>query len=124
MAYKKPSQPCGIKTEKLLLDALEQELRENGYQNATIDSIAARAGTSRAVFLKRFGSKEHALLLLFDLYCEDAIAAMRKFILEINESSKIDQVLMEASIRFEMLLRRHYASNRAMNEHFQPAFPK
>lgn len=48
--------------ETALLDAAWAELAERGYDNMTIDSVAARAGTSRAVLYRRWPGKQELVL--------------------------------------------------------------
>lgn len=52
----------GRALEEALLDAAWAELTERGYDNLTIDSIAARAGTSRAVLYRRWPGKQELVL--------------------------------------------------------------
>jgi AcrR family transcriptional regulator len=47
----------GAALEDALLDAAWVELTERGYENFTIDAVATRAGTSRAVLYRRWPSK-------------------------------------------------------------------
>jgi AcrR family transcriptional regulator len=52
--------------EEALLDAAWAELTERGYDEFTIDAVAARAGTSRAVLYRRWPGKQqlvHAALV-------------------------------------------------------------
>ncbi len=52
--------------EEALLDAAWEELTEHGYDEFTIDAVAARAGTSRAVLYRRWPGKPqlvHAALV-------------------------------------------------------------
>jgi AcrR family transcriptional regulator len=48
--------------EKALLDAAWAELAESGYDDLTIDAVATRAGTSRAVLYRRWPSKQDLVL--------------------------------------------------------------
>lgn len=48
--------------EKALLDAAWAELTERGYDDLTIDAVATRAGTSRAVLYRRWPSKQELVL--------------------------------------------------------------
>lgn len=48
----------GAQLESALLDAAWSELLENGYDGLTIDAVAARAGTSRAVIYRRWPTKQ------------------------------------------------------------------
>jgi AcrR family transcriptional regulator len=57
----------GAALEAALLDAAWDELRAVGYANLTIDAVAARAGTSRAVLYRRWRNR-----------AELVIAAMRR----------------------------------------------
>lgn len=61
MSLKDDSQPSrrrrGAALEEALLDAAWQELTERGYDAFTIESVAARAQTSRAVLYRRWPSK-------------------------------------------------------------------
>ncbi|MFY2858441.1 TetR/AcrR family transcriptional regulator [Mycobacterium sp. THU-M104] len=48
--------------EQALLAAAWDELTERGYDGFTIDAVAARAGTSRAVLYRRWSSKQELVL--------------------------------------------------------------
>jgi AcrR family transcriptional regulator len=52
-----PQRRRGQALEEALLDATWAELTEHGYDAFTIDGAAARAGTSRAVFYRRWPGK-------------------------------------------------------------------
>ena len=52
----------GEALEKALLDAAWVELTETGYDGLTIDAVAHRAGTSRAVLYRRWPSKQDLVL--------------------------------------------------------------
>lgn len=52
----------GPALEKALLDAAWTELAERGYDDMTIDAVAARAGTSRAVLYRRWPGKQELVL--------------------------------------------------------------
>jgi AcrR family transcriptional regulator len=53
-----PQRRRGEALEKALLDAAWAELTERGYDDFTIDAVATRAGTSRAVLYRRWPSKQ------------------------------------------------------------------
>jgi len=48
--------------EEALLDAAWTELTERGYDELTIDGVAVRAGTSRAVLYRRWPNKQELVL--------------------------------------------------------------
>jgi AcrR family transcriptional regulator len=53
----KPQRRRGNVLEEALLDAAWAELTEGGYEELTMDAVAARAGTSRAVLYRRWPGK-------------------------------------------------------------------
>src|ERR1700733_12912804 len=52
----------GEALEKALLDAAWAELLQIGYDDLTLEAVANRAGTSRAVLYRRWPSKQDLLL--------------------------------------------------------------
>jgi AcrR family transcriptional regulator len=52
-----PQRRRGAALEQALLDAAWEELKEVGYYNLTFDSVAARAGTSKAVLYRRWANR-------------------------------------------------------------------
>ncbi|MCZ1002403.1 helix-turn-helix domain containing protein [Streptomyces mirabilis] len=50
--------------------------RSEGYENVTVNDLAAAAGVSRSTFLRYFGSKEEAVLSVFDTHGEHVAAAL------------------------------------------------
>jgi AcrR family transcriptional regulator len=57
-----PQRRRGHALEEALLDAAWTELTERGYDDMTIDSVAVRAGTSRAVLYRRWPNKQELVL--------------------------------------------------------------
>jgi AcrR family transcriptional regulator len=57
-----PQRRRGAALEEALLDAAWAELTERGYDAFTIDGVAARAATSRAVLYRRWPSKPELVL--------------------------------------------------------------
>jgi AcrR family transcriptional regulator len=52
----------GAALEEALLDAAWTELTERGYDEMTIEAVAVRAGTSRAVLYRRWPNKQELVL--------------------------------------------------------------
>lgn len=119
MRYSKPTQSRSRNTERKFLVALDELLRVNGYTNTTIDEVADRAGLTRASFLKRFGSKEQAVFLLFRKYCDQVSGLMQSLQNQLSDYPSLHFTLREMSQQFEAVLQMHLASNRAMHEDFQ-----
>jgi AcrR family transcriptional regulator len=57
-----PQRRRGEVLENALLDAAWAELTDRGYDDLTIDAVATRAGTSRAVLYRRWPSKQDLVL--------------------------------------------------------------
>jgi AcrR family transcriptional regulator len=57
-----PQRRRGHALEEALLDAAWTELTERGYDEMTIDAVAVRAGTSRAVLYRRWPNKQELVL--------------------------------------------------------------
>lgn len=57
-----PQRRRGRALEQALLAAAWDELTERGYDGFTIDAVAARSGTSRAVLYRRWSSKQELVL--------------------------------------------------------------
>lgn len=57
-----PQRRRGAALEEALLDAAWAELTERGYDDMTIDAVAVRAGTSRAVLYRRWPGKQDLVL--------------------------------------------------------------
>ncbi|WP_211275584.1 MULTISPECIES: TetR/AcrR family transcriptional regulator [Actinoplanes] len=52
--------------------------RSAGFDNVTVNDLAAAAGVSRSTFLRHFGTKEEAVLGAFDLQFEQIAALLRE----------------------------------------------
>ena len=63
-----PQRRRGEALEKALLDAASAELTERGYDDLTIDAVATRAGTSRAVLYRRWPNKQELVLATLTQY--------------------------------------------------------
>lgn len=119
MPYSAPTQSRSRTTELKFLAALDDLLRENGYSNTTIHDLAGKAGLTKAAFLKRFGSKEQAVIVLFSKYCDQVSGLMRSLLNQLTDFPTLHFTLREISQQFEAVLQIHMSSNRAMHEHFQ-----
>jgi AcrR family transcriptional regulator len=51
--------------------------RREGFDNVTVNDLAAAAGVSRSTFLRYFGSKEDAVLGAVDIQGEQVVGALR-----------------------------------------------
>jgi AcrR family transcriptional regulator len=57
-----PQRRRGRALEEALLESAWAELTDRGYDDFTIDAVAARAGTSRAVLYRRWSSKQELVI--------------------------------------------------------------
>ena len=106
-------------TEQKILDALSSLLREKSLNKLTIEKIAERANLHRGAFLKRFGSKRQALLVLFDRYCFDASACMSSIQENLQQYYNALDVCNDMSKQLEHIQKMYFSSTRAMHEIFQ-----
>ena len=117
--YKKPQQARAIENEQKFLISMNELLRERSFTKLSIDDIAKHAQLERGVFLKRFGSKKQALLLLWQKYCDACAIAINEFISSLpNSSESLEETCTHISQKLENLQHEHFSANRAINEHF------
>lgn len=117
--YKKPLQARAMETEKRFLDALNILLKKRSLAQLSIDEIADSAGLARGAFLKRFGSKKQALLILWERYCDRALAESAKIRLELPTYENAMDACAYISRQIEMIQTVDFSANRAMHEDFQ-----
>ena len=120
MHYRSPVQNRAIETERRFLEAARKLFGAQGFAATTIDDIAAEANLHRGAFLKRFGTKDAAKLMIYEDYCQDAHCAMDKFVSDLPSSNfqSLEDAFSVVSRRLEDLQRRHFAANRIMNEDY------
>src|SRR3546814_14597719 len=58
--------PRGLATERAILDATLQILHDGGYASLTIDRVAAPARASKTTIYRRWKTKEHLVLAVFE----------------------------------------------------------
>ena len=116
--YIAPRQARAFTTEQKFLDALDALLCEKSLGLLTVDEIAQKAQLTRSAFLKRFGSKKQALLILYQRYCRKVIASMREIANELPDCIDAMDACYRVSQRAELLQRTDFSANRAMHELF------
>jgi AcrR family transcriptional regulator len=117
--YHKPLQPRSIVTEQRFLDALHELLQEKSLGQITVDEIADKAQLTRGAFLKRFGSKKQALLVLYERYCDKVLASMAEITINLPQHTQVADVCYGMSKQAETLQLLDFPANRAMHEIFQ-----
>ncbi len=117
--YHKPLQPRSIVTEQRFLDALHELLKEKSLGQITVDEIADKAQLTRGAFLKRFGSKKQALLVLYERYCDKVLASMAEITFNLPQHTQVADVCYGMSKQAETLQLLDFPANRAMHEIFQ-----
>jgi AcrR family transcriptional regulator len=65
-AKKSPGRPRSAASEKAILDATLELLKEEGYGGLTTDKVALRAGASKSTMYRRWPSKQHLVIAAFD----------------------------------------------------------
>lgn len=116
--YKSPLQSRALVTEQRFLDAMRELLQHSSLNLLTIDDIAAKAGLTRSAFLKRFGTKEQALLVLYSRYCVKVLDAMAEVAKDMHTFENAFEACRRISTDAERLQTEDFAANRAMHELF------
>lgn len=116
--YQKPIQARAAATEQRFLEALHHLLQHKSFGQLTIDDIAEQAGLTHSAFLKRFGSKKQALLVLYERYCGKATAVMSEIGRHVGAYVDIEAVCREMSVQLERIQQEDFPANRAMHEDF------
>ena len=119
MPYRQPTQDRALQTERNLLAALDDLLREQSFEETSITEIAKRAGSTKSAFLKRFGTKEQSVFVLFSHYAAEASELMTAFVQDLDVNAPLEDIFFDMSSRFDQLLNKHFSANRAMNEYFK-----
>lgn len=117
MPYQRPVQARAIQSQNNFLSALDELLKEKSFEETTIEEIAERASQTKSAFLRRFGTKEQALFVLFEIYADEASALMAEAVATLSSTVSLEQTFYDMSYRFDQLLNKHFSANRAMNEY-------
>jgi len=115
--YSKPLQKRAVETQTRFLKALDELLRDHALEELSVAEIAEHAGLTKAAFMKRFGRKEQALFVLFEIYADQASLLMHHFVNTFDDYDQVEELFYEMSRQFEVLLTEHFSANRAMNEY-------
>ena len=73
-----PQQPRAQRTRSDLLAAARRVFAERGYDGATVDDVAERAGCSKGAYYFHFASKEETLLALLDDWARERTRQLRE----------------------------------------------
>lgn len=118
VSYSTPQQARAKTTEQKFLDTLNELLQHKSLGLLTVDEIAEKAGLTRSAFLKRFGSKKQALLVLYGRYCDKVVAAMTAVSNEMQSFANAFEACYRISTDAERLQTADFSANRAMHELF------
>lgn len=116
--YKSPLQNRALVTEQRFLDAMSGLLQNSSLGLLTIDDIAAKAALTRSAFLKRFGSKNQALLVLYGRFCDKVLSAIAEVANEMHTFENAFEACLRVSMDAERLQAEDFSANRAMHELF------
>jgi AcrR family transcriptional regulator len=118
-AYIKPQQARAVATEQRLLDALDALLQKKSLSRLTIDEIAEHAHLTRGAFLKRFGTKKQALMMLWERYGQRGLIVSRRLHDDLPNCSDALEACSMVSAAIEELQRGDFSANRAMFDDFE-----
>jgi len=116
--YSRPQQERAKNTEQKFLAALDDLLKEKSFGLLTIEQIAERACLTRSAFLKRFGTKKQALVLLYEKYCARVSQEIQRITDDLPAYADAMEACYQVSKRAEALQQNDFSANRAMHELF------
>lgn len=117
--YQRPIQARAIATESRFLDSVNELLRYKSFAALTVEEIAEHAGLTASAFIKRFGTKKQALLLLWERYCDKASGVMSQIGGNLSQYPGAIDACIAMSEQLEALQTAYFPVNRAMHEDFQ-----
>ncbi|GLR63789.1 TetR/AcrR family transcriptional regulator [Marinospirillum insulare] len=68
----KKTEPPAVKNDKrqIIIDAASEAFLENGYQNASMESISCKAGVAKQTLYNYFGNKDALFIAVVDQKCD------------------------------------------------------
>lgn len=118
MTFTPPKQDRSRQSTDAFLDALEACLNSTGMTRTTIEQVAERAQLGRAAFLRRFGSKREAVLVLYDRYADQCETELDRFGMGIGSYMTAEAFLTDLYAGTEQMQLAHFGLNLAMNQDF------
>jgi AcrR family transcriptional regulator len=118
ITYLPPRQSRAKTTEQKFLETLHDLLQEKSLGLLTIDQIADKACLTRSAFLKRFGSKKTAILILYGRFCVKVLQAIEEISATLSGFENEEAACRSISMRLEALQIADFSANRAMHELF------
>lgn len=118
MNFSPPKQDRSRLTTDAYLDALEACLNVTGMSRTTIEQVAVRAGLGRTAFIRRFGSKRQAVLVLYDRYAGVCVEELEAQLKRAATCTAPETFLAELYAATERMHRIHFGLNMAMLQDF------
>lgn len=118
MTFTPPKQDRSRQSTDAFLDALEACLNTTGMTRTTIEQVAERAQLGRAAFLRRFGSKREAVLVLYDRYADQCVAELDRMCTAVCNYSSAEAFLTSLYDATEQMQLAHFGLNLAMTQDF------
>ena len=118
MSYKKPLQPRAVVSEERLLEAMVELLNGKPLARITIEEIAQQAHLTKGAFLKRFGSKKQALLVLWERYIAESVVLKERLVAKASSFKTAVEACTFISQEIEAMQSRNFSINRAMHEEY------
>ncbi|HCY99383.1 MAG: hypothetical protein A3D16_20020 [Rhodobacterales bacterium RIFCSPHIGHO2_02_FULL_62_130] len=118
MNFSPPKQDRSRLTTDAYLDALEACLNVTGMTRTTIEQVATRAGLGRGAFIRRFGSKRQAVLVLYDRYAGVCVEELEAQLKKAATCTAPETFLAELYAATECMHGIHFGLNMAMLQDF------
>ena len=118
MTFTPPKQDRSRLSTDAFLDALEACLNTTGMTRTTIEQVADRAQLGRAAFLRRFGSKREAVLVLYDRYANQCVTELDRMRATVDNCAAAEDFLTSLYAATEQMELAHFGLNLAMHQDF------
>jgi AcrR family transcriptional regulator len=118
MTFTPPKQDRSRLSTDAFLDALEACLNTTGMTRTTIEQVAERAQLGRAAFLRRFGSKREAVLVLYDRYANQCVTELDRMRATVDNCAAAEDFLTSLYAATEQMELAHFGLNLAMHQDF------
>lgn len=116
--YKPAKRRDSIENEQLVLAKFLEELDRNGYSKTNLARVGEKSGITRPGIIRRFGSKQGVLNVLYQKYCEECTRKIGAFARDIDTFDSLDDFIVNLYVETEKMHSKNRAINLAMSQIF------
>lgn len=116
--YKPARRRHAIENEQLVLASFLEELDKNGYLKTNLERVGEKSGITRPGIIRRFGSKQGVLNVLYHRYCQECVEKIETFSKNVHAFVNLDEFLINLYVATEKMHSENRAINLAMSQIF------